>query len=132
MISYALLALLWLCPGVESATGASVLSDSACLPGYRYLVEPVQLELSSWDLSFRVVAVGCEAILQQRWPPSQSALKRALELKLYDIHAVQVLVWIKELSPQLRTRIVGAMNEALGMRAVSDVFIFDARGDEYG
>jgi len=105
-------------------------SRASCRPTYVVLAEPVKIRTGASELSFNLLAVGCEELLARAWPPKIQDLEREFTLELKEPHPVQILFLIRERSPDLRQRLTRRLNHVLGKPVVSDVFLYGAKAAE--
>lgn len=106
---------------------ASDLAPVHCRPALATLDDPVKLDLGASELSFRLVAVGCDNDLKAAWPPDMAGLEKGLEVDLQEPHPVQILLMIRDRSPELRQRLTHRLNAVLKRPVISDVFLYDAK-----
>lgn len=98
-----------------------------CTPGYVLLDDPVRLTIGSSELTFSILAVGCEESLSKAWPLDVKELEKKLSIELREPHPVQTLLLIHDRSLDLRRRVTRRVNEVLGKSVVEDVFLFEAK-----
>jgi hypothetical protein len=102
----------------------------SCTPAYFELQEPLVLSVGASELTFRLLVIGCHETLVDVWPPSKEALERGFLPELSEPHPVQILMMIRDRSPELRARLVDKLNEFFEKNVVYDVFLFDAKAAE--
>ncbi|MEM9293024.1 MAG: hypothetical protein AAGD01_15190 [Acidobacteriota bacterium] len=116
--------------GTSSALGDE--RAKACTPTYLEVEEVPKLQVASWILEFRVLAIGCRELLEPEWPPKIEDIERELSNALGDIHPVQTLVDINEGSAEVRKKVVQALNHAISKEdVVTDVFLYDPKASEH-
>ena len=101
-----------------------------CTPTYFELQEPLSFPVGASELSFRLLVIGCHENLVDVWPPSKQDLERELLSALQEPHPVQILILIRDRSPELRERLVERLNDLFEKSVVYDVFLFDAKAAE--
>jgi hypothetical protein len=99
----------------------------ACQPAYMVLEEPVKVQVGGSELSFKLLAVGCEDALTTTWPPKREELEQELAKELREPHPVQILFLIRDRSPDLRRQVTRSLNKVLGKEIVRDVFLYSPR-----
>lgn len=104
--------------------------EKTCAPSFRVLDPPISIDLGDWEVSFSLVAVGCESQLASTWPPNSERLTAALVRDLQELHPVETVVLINDNSPKIRRLVTEALNQVLGGGTVSDVFLFKPRAAE--
>lgn len=103
---------------------------SDCVPTYAELEHPVEVEVGNWEISTKIVAIGCRENLSSSWPPDRRQLEMALRTEWSEPHPVQILQLISERSPEIRKRVSAIINKVIGKKVVNDVLFFDARAAE--
>jgi hypothetical protein len=91
------------------------------------LEEPVKVQVGGSELSFKLLAVGCEDALTTTWPPKREELEQELAKELREPHPVQILFLIRDRSPDLRRQVTRSLNKVLGKEIVRDVFLYSPR-----
>ena len=81
-------------------------------------------------LNSRMLAIGCNEDLGSVWPPPRDLIERVLLPELKEPHPVQILMMIRDRSPDLRKRLVLQLNSIIGNAVVHDVFVLDAKAAE--
>ena len=114
--------------GVGSVEAAPAV---VCTPTYFELEEPVAVAVGVSELSFRLLAIGCREELEGVWPPAAESLDREFQAALSEPHPVQILMLIRERSPELRKKLVARLNAIFERRLVHDVFLYDGRVAEH-
>lgn len=127
---YLILAVAFFVPAVVASSQGPAHARPGCTPGYGVVERPIEIEVGSWNLSFMLLAVGCEERLRVVWPVDSKTIARELSSEFQNEHPVQTLLHIRDRSLELRKRICGKLNSILGERAVYDVFIYDAKAAE--
>lgn len=101
-----------------------------CTPTYSALDKPLTVKIGAWDLTFRLLAIGCKEQLIQAWPPNIDKVQKLLAQELQEPHPVAILFQIRNRSPELRARVTATLNKALGKKVVTDVFLYSASAAE--
>ncbi len=114
-----------------AAGGLGDEANNKCTPAYFELDEAVRVSVGASVLSFRMLAIGCKEDLGSVWPPPRDSIERALLPELKEPHPVQILMMIRDRSPDLRKRLVIQLNSIIDNAVVHDVFIFDAKAAEH-
>lgn len=111
-----------------TTSDADIRSD--CTPAYAVFDRPLKIVIGSWELSFRLLAVGCKEKLHEIWPPNRELLEQEIATELKGTHPVRILFMIDERSPDLRKRIARRVNKITTTPVVEDVFLYDAKAAE--
>lgn len=119
------------CALLLGATSKKLAPTDNCTPAYFEFKGPIVVSVGASELSFRLLAIGCHENLEGVWPPSKVALEREFLPELQEPHPVQILLMIRDRSPELRERLVERLNNVLKEPVVYDVFLFDAKAAEY-
>jgi len=114
-----------------AATSKTPEPGDTCTPAYFEFKETVVVSVGASELSFRLLAIGCHEKLKSVWPPPKEALEREFLPELREPHPVQILMMIRDRSPELRKRLTERLNDVFKQRVVYDVFLFDAKAVEY-
>jgi len=113
------------------ADGKSATADKSCTPSYREMDDVIRIHVGNFELSFRLLAIGCDEDLEVAWPPKRDLLERELALELQDTHPIQTALTIRD-RPDLRKRLASRINSVIDTPAVTDVFPFEVKVAEFG
>lgn len=115
---------------VASSSVGCLSKREECTPTYGTIDPPLTLNIGALELSFSIVAVGCQERLDPVWPPPRKELESALVTELRDRHPVEIIFQINDDSTEIRRRVTAVLNNVLGGSVVNDVFLFKARAAE--
>jgi len=106
-------------------------STQSCTPSYRESDGLVKVPIDAFsELSFRILAIGCNEDFERAWPPEKGLVEKEFSLELQEPHPVQIALMIRDRSPELRARLAKRLNNVLKEPVVYDVFLFDATAAE--
>jgi len=103
-----------------------------CTAAYREMTDRVEILSGNFELSFRTLAIGCNEELEKAWPPEHDRVEKEFSLELQDVHPIQAAIMIRDLPPELRSRLIERLNSIINRPVVTDLFFFDIKVAEFG
>jgi len=102
-------------------------STKSCTPSYRDVENEIRVRFGDFELSFRVLAIGCNEELEKTWPLEHNLVEREFRLGLQNDFPIQATATIRNQSPRLRERLTKRINRLIGLPAVTDVYFYDVK-----